>query len=51
VAVEPQPAPGRKCARSWKITTSVGADPDFPDVTPRDARALREWQATRKAAE
>jgi isoleucyl-tRNA synthetase len=51
VAVEPRPAAGRKCARSWKITTSVGADPDFPDVTPRDARALREWQATRKAAE
>ncbi len=51
VAVEPRPAAGRKCARSWKILPNVGADPDFPDVTPRDARALREWEATRKAAE
>jgi isoleucyl-tRNA synthetase len=51
VAVEPRPAAGRKCARSWKILPNVGADPDFPDVTPRDARALREWEATCKAAE
>ncbi len=35
-------AQGRKCARSWKITPDVGSDPDFPDVTPRDAAALRE---------
>ncbi len=26
-------------------------DPQFPDVTPRDAQALREWEAMRKAAE
>ncbi len=51
VAVEVQPAPGRKCARSWKILTSVGADPAYPDVSPRDAQALREWDALRKAAE
>ncbi len=42
VAVVPQPARGRKCARSWKITAAVGTDPDFPDVSPRDALALRE---------
>ena len=24
---------------------SVGSDPQFPDVTPRDAQALREWKA------
>jgi isoleucyl-tRNA synthetase len=29
----------------------VGDDPQFPDVTPRDAQALREWEAMRKAAE
>jgi isoleucyl-tRNA synthetase len=23
----------------------VGEDADYPDVTPRDAQALREWQA------
>jgi len=51
VAVEVRLAEGRKCARSWKILPSVGADPDYPDVSPRDARALREWEATRKAAE
>jgi isoleucyl-tRNA synthetase len=51
VAVVPERAQGRKCARSWKILPSVGDDPQFPDVTPRDAKALREWEATRKAAE
>ena len=51
VAVVPELAQGRKCARSWKISPSVGLDPQFPDVTPRDAQALREWEAMRKAAE
>ena len=51
VAVVPNLAKGKKCARSWKILTNVGADPQYPDVSPRDARALREWEATRKAAE
>ena len=51
VAVEPRRAEGRKCARSWKISPSVGLDPQFPDVTPRDAQALREWDAMRTAAE
>ena len=51
VAVVPQLAEGRKCARSWKISPAVGLDPQFPDVTPRDAQALREWEAMLKAAE
>ncbi len=51
VAVEPRRAEGRKCARSWKISPAVGSDPQYPDVTPRDAKALREWDAMRKAAE
>jgi len=51
VAVEFRRAEGIKCARSWKIQPDVGADPDYPDVTPRDARALREWDAARAAAE
>jgi isoleucyl-tRNA synthetase len=51
VAVEFRPAEGRKCARSWKILPSVGSDPDYPEVTPRDAKALREWDALRRAAE
>ena len=51
VAVEVRLAEGRKCARSWKILPSVGSDPAYPDVSPRDAQALREWEAVRKAAE
>jgi len=51
VAVLPNLAEGRKCTRSWKILTSIGADPEFPEVSPRDAKALREWEAMRKAAE
>ena len=51
VAVEVRLAEGRKCARSWKISHTVGTDPQYPDVTPRDAKALREWEIMRKAAE
>jgi isoleucyl-tRNA synthetase len=51
VAVEVRLAQGRKCARSWKILPTVGADPAYPDVSPRDAKALREWDALRSAAE
>ncbi len=42
VSVEQKLAEGRKCARSWRITTDVGSDPAFPDVSARDAVALRE---------
>ena len=45
VAVVVNLAEGRKCARSWKILPSVGSDPAYPDVSPRDAKALREWKA------
>ncbi|MGQ7792310.1 isoleucine--tRNA ligase [Faunimonas sp. B44] len=51
VAVVPALAEGRKCARSWKILPEVGSDPDYPDVTLRDAAALREFEAARQAAE
>jgi len=42
VAVVPAMAEGKKCARSWKVSPEVGADPDYPDITPRDAAAMRE---------
>lgn len=42
VAVMPARAAGVKCARSWKYFDPATAEPDYPDVTPRDARALRE---------
>ena len=45
VAVVVEKAVGTKCARSWKILPTVGSDPDYPDVSPRDAKALREWKA------
>lgn len=45
VAVVVEKAVGTKCARSWKISPTVGEDPEYPDVTPRDAKALREWKA------
>jgi isoleucyl-tRNA synthetase len=45
VAVVVEKAVGIKCARSWKILPTVGEDPEYPDVTPRDAQALREWKA------
>ncbi len=51
VAVVPERAQGRKCARSWKVTPDVGSDPEYPDVTPRDAAALREWDRLKAAAE
>jgi isoleucyl-tRNA synthetase len=50
VAVQPVRAEGTKCARSWKISKLVGSDKEYPDVTPRDADALREYHAARKAA-
>ena len=38
-------AEGKRCARSWKVLPEVGSDPDYPDVSPRDAQALRERAA------
>jgi isoleucyl-tRNA synthetase len=45
VAVEPVLAKGTKCARSWRITNDVGSDPNWPDVSARDAAALNELKA------
>jgi len=45
VAVVPQLAQGKKCARSWKILPEVGSVPGFPDLTPRDAAAVQEFDA------
>ncbi len=45
IAVVSQRAPGVKCARSWRYFDPATADPEHPDVTPRDARALRELAA------
>jgi len=50
VGVVPKRAEGRKCARSWRILPDVGADPDFPELSPRDAAAVREFDRRAKDA-
>jgi isoleucyl-tRNA synthetase len=50
VAVVANLASGTKCARSWKISPAIGSDPEYPEVTPRDAQALREWHTMRERA-
>ncbi|MBX3493705.1 MAG: class I tRNA ligase family protein, partial [Parvibaculum sp.] len=45
VAVVPKRAEGRKCARSWRVLPEVGSDPEFPDLSLRDAAAVREYDA------
>ncbi len=45
IAVVSALATGTRCARSWRIQPDVGSDPEYPDVTPRDAQALRERAA------
>ena len=49
VAVVVERAPGIKCARSWRYFDPATADPDYPDVSPRDAAALRELGVKRRA--
>ena len=43
VGVVSRRAEGKKCARSWRITEDVGADPDYPELSARDAAAVREF--------
>ena len=42
VGVIPKRAEGEKCARSWRITKDVGSDPAYPQLSARDAAAMRE---------
>lgn len=50
VAVVFKKAEGKKCQRCWKILPDVGADPDYPDLSARDADAVRWYQQNRRAA-
>ncbi len=45
VAVEPKPALGKRCARSWRILPEVGSDAEYPELSLRDAAAMREIAA------
>ncbi|OYU78442.1 MAG: hypothetical protein CFE32_01475, partial [Alphaproteobacteria bacterium PA3] len=49
VSVVFERAPGVKCARSWKFFDPATALPGFPDITPRDARAVMAWDQTNPA--
>ncbi len=51
VAVVAKLAQGRKCARSWRILPEVGGDPEFPDLSLRDAAAVREYDAQSRRRE
>jgi isoleucyl-tRNA synthetase len=50
VGVVPRRAEGKKCARSWRISPDVGSDAGYPDLTPRDAKAVRELIAAGRIA-
>jgi isoleucyl-tRNA synthetase len=50
VAVVPEKAVGTRCARSWRVTNDVGSDPAYPDLSARDAAAMREYDARHGAA-
>ena len=43
VGVVPAKASGIKCARSWKYFDPAKASADYPDLTPRDAEAVRRF--------
>ncbi|MDZ4062377.1 MAG: isoleucine--tRNA ligase [Brevundimonas sp.] len=36
-----------KCARSWRRVPDVGSDSDYPELSARDADAVRWWDAQR----
>ncbi len=40
-------AEGQKCQRCWKILPDVGTDKDYPDLSARDADAVR-WYVEQK---
>ncbi len=50
VAVVFAKAEGNKCARSWKILPDVGSDAAYPDLSLRDAAAVRWYEKQKKAA-
>ncbi|MGH1418797.1 MAG: isoleucine--tRNA ligase [Hyphomicrobiaceae bacterium] len=45
VGVVVQKAEGKKCARSWRVTSDVGSDAAYPDLSKRDADAMREIES------
>ena len=48
IGVRPLAAKGKRCARSWKILPEVGAVEGYPDLSARDAQAVREYEDAQK---
>lgn len=48
IGVVPKLAQGKKCQRSWKILPEVGLDPNYPDLSARDAAAVAEFEKTKQ---
>jgi len=51
IGVVSKMAVGRKCQRSWKIATDVGTDSEFPELSVRDAEAVRQFDKHLPATE
>lgn len=47
IAIVPAVSTHPKCARSWRRVPDVGSDPAYPDLSARDADAVRWWDARR----
>jgi isoleucyl-tRNA synthetase len=45
ITVEIKRAEGSKCARSRLVLPEVGTDAEYPDLTLRDADAVRKWKS------
>jgi len=43
-------AEGKKCQRCWKILPDVGSDADYPELSARDADAVKWYEAQKKKA-
>ncbi|HEY1097206.1 MAG TPA: class I tRNA ligase family protein, partial [Alphaproteobacteria bacterium] len=50
VGVTVKKAEGQKCQRSWKILPEVGQDKEYPELSLRDADAVRYDQQKKQAA-
>jgi isoleucyl-tRNA synthetase len=46
VTVEVKLANYPKCARSWRRVPDVGSDAAYPELSARDADAVRFWDQT-----
>ncbi|MEK7802651.1 MAG: zinc finger domain-containing protein [Pseudomonadota bacterium] len=50
VAVHFAIAEGQKCERCWKILPDVGSDTEYPNLSTRDADAVRYYLSQKKVA-